>query len=168
MRRVRRPDIKEILELLSYIPLTPSDREERQRLVGPCRLRALELNGGPFSSWEEAQAATAKVVDTETAMELRGLRCSERVYQDGLESIFGKGTVDWRLMMCLEARYNPRARAELDLMMLRAARAFDYEELERLPSAMKLLKSVKTWVCRAGRGAGRPLFSTTAGRRQSG
>ena len=107
MRRVRRPDIKEILELLSYTPLTPSDREERQRLVGPCRLRATELNGGPFSSWEEAHAATAKVVDPDTVMELRGLRCSERVYYDGLEPIFGKGTVSWRLMMCLEGRIQP-------------------------------------------------------------
>ena len=135
--RGRWPDFKEILELLSYIPLTPSDREERQRLVGPCRHRALELNGGPFFSWEEAQAATAKMVDPDTAMELRGLRCTEKVYYDHLEPIFGKGTVDWRLMMCLEAGYDPRAKWELDLMMQCAARAFDYEELERFASAMR-------------------------------
>ena len=143
VRPLRKPDIKEILELLSYIPLTPSAREERQRLVGSCRLRAIELNGGPFSSWEEAQAATAKVVDLDTALELRGLRCTERIYYDVLEPILGKGTVDWRLMMCLEAGYNHRAREELDLMVLRAERAFDYEELERFASAMRLLKRAK-------------------------
>ena len=83
------------------------------------------------------------MVDPDTAMELRGLRCTEKVYYDHLESIFGKGTVDWRLMMCLEAGYNPRAKEELDLMMLCAARAFEYEELERFASAMRLLKQAK-------------------------
>jgi hypothetical protein len=74
MRRVRRPDIKEILELLSYIPLTPADREKKQRLVGPCRLRAVELNGGPFASWQDEITSVAKIIDPYTVMSLRELR----------------------------------------------------------------------------------------------
>jgi hypothetical protein len=65
------------------------------------------------------------------------------VYHEGLESIFGKGTVDWRLMMCLEALHNPRAMAELNLMMSRAALSFDHEELKRFAATMQLILSAK-------------------------
>jgi hypothetical protein len=63
------------------------------------------------------------------------------VCRDSLEAFFGKGAVDWRLILCLEARHNAQAKAELDSKLSHAASAFDYPELERFASAMKCIAS---------------------------
>jgi hypothetical protein len=65
------------------------------------------------------------------------------VYIDGLEPIFGKGTVDWRLLLVIEAGYDRQAKAYLDMLLSQAAGNYDANELCLFAEAIERIKGTK-------------------------
>ena len=147
-----KPDLQhELATLLAHVPLLFSDRVEKARLLEPILKQVMALTGRQeISSGDRSlYPIIITLIPEQTIRELRGLRHADQVHIDGLEPIFGKGAVDWRLLLVLEAGYDATAKGYLDWLLSRAAASYDALELGLFAKAIDRVK-------RSGQGFAQP------------
>ena len=131
--------------LLAYVPLCFTDRVERALLLEPVLREAMRLTGRTEASSSDRRLypVVIPLITPQIAAVLKGFRHRDQVYIDGLEPIFGKGAVDWRLLLVLEAGYDKQAKAYLDMLLSLAAEKYEASELRLFAEAIERIKRVK-------------------------
>ena len=124
---------EDIAALLAHVPLLFSDRVEKALLLEPGRN---EVSIGDSSLYP----VLIPLITPQTVAELKEFKHRDRVQIDGLEPIFGKGAVDWRLLLVIEAGYNKQAKGHLDMLLSRAAAKYDASELQLFAKAIEKIR----------------------------